>query len=171
MHAIFLYIFNVALKSQSFQIVCTLSGSLSTNSISYNAVFFCISLPMKIAEIFWSFLCHQCLFWYLFNVELKITWWERVYQSAREFFPGMYTYVICSHMYYFFYLLKTNHNPQRRRRNWQPTPVFLPGKIVWMEEPGRLRSMGLQRVGHNWATNTNTTHSINNNCHPHYTWI
>ena len=30
-----------------------------------------------------------------------------------------------------------------------PTPVFLPGKIVWMEEPGRLRSMGLQRVGHN----------------------
>ena len=29
------------------------------------------------------------------------------------------------------------------RRAWQPTPVFLPG-----EEPGRLQSMGLQRVGH-----------------------
>ena len=25
-------------------------------------------------------------------------------------------------------------------------------KIPWMEEPGRLQSMGLQRVGHNWAT-------------------
>ena len=25
-------------------------------------------------------------------------------------------------------------------------------KILWMEEPGRLQSMGLQRVGHNWAT-------------------
>ena len=25
-------------------------------------------------------------------------------------------------------------------------------KIPWMEEPGRLRSMGLQRVGHDWAT-------------------
>ena len=25
-------------------------------------------------------------------------------------------------------------------------------KLPWMEEPGRLRSMGLQRVGHNWAT-------------------
>ena len=26
--------------------------------------------------------------------------------------------------------------------------------IPWREEPGRLQSMGLQRVGHNWATNT-----------------
>ena len=25
-------------------------------------------------------------------------------------------------------------------------------KIPWMEEPGRLQSMRLQRVGHNWAT-------------------
>ena len=25
-------------------------------------------------------------------------------------------------------------------------------KIPWMEEPGRLQSMGLQRVGHDWAT-------------------
>ena len=25
-------------------------------------------------------------------------------------------------------------------------------KIPWTEEPGRLRSMGLQRVGHDWAT-------------------
>ena len=27
-------------------------------------------------------------------------------------------------------------------------------KIPWMEEPGRLHSMGLQRVRHYWATNT-----------------
>ena len=25
-------------------------------------------------------------------------------------------------------------------------------KIPWMEDPGRLQSMGLQRVGHNWVT-------------------
>ena len=36
-------------------------------------------------------------------------------------------------------------------------------KIRWIEEPGRLQSMGSQRVGHNWATslllryNTHTT--------------
>ena len=28
------------------------------------------------------------------------------------------------------------------RRHWQPTPVLLPGKISWMEEPGGLQSMG-----------------------------
>ena len=29
------------------------------------------------------------------------------------------------------------------RKKWQPTPVFLPGKVPWMEEPGRLQSMVL----------------------------
>ena len=38
------------------------------------------------------------------------------------------------------------------RRAWQPTPVFLPGEFPWTEEPGGLQSMGLQRVGHDWAT-------------------
>ena len=28
----------------------------------------------------------------------------------------------------------------------------LPWKIPWTEEPGRLQAMGLQRVGHDWAT-------------------
>ena len=31
----------------------------------------------------------------------------------------------------------------------QPTPVFLPGKSPWKEEPGGLQFTGLQRVGHN----------------------
>ena len=35
------------------------------------------------------------------------------------------------------------------RRAWQPTPVFLPGESPWTEEPGRLQSIGSQRVGHN----------------------
>ena len=35
------------------------------------------------------------------------------------------------------------------RRKWQPTPIFLAGESPWTEEPGRLQSMGLQRVGHN----------------------
>ena len=39
-----------------------------------------------------------------------------------------------------------------RRRQWQPTPVLLPGNISWMEEPGGLQSMGSWRVGHDWAT-------------------
>ena len=34
------------------------------------------------------------------------------------------------------------------RRKWRPTPTFLP----WTEEPGRLHSMGSQRVRHDLAT-------------------
>ena len=33
-----------------------------------------------------------------------------------------------------------------------PHPSTLAWKILWMEEPGRLQSMGLLRVGHDWAT-------------------
>ena len=33
---------------------------------------------------------------------------------------------------------------------------ILAWRILWTEEPGGLQSMGSQRVGHNWATNTFT---------------
>ena len=33
---------------------------------------------------------------------------------------------------------------------------ILAWRIPWTEEPGRLQSMKLQRVGHDWATNTHT---------------
>ena len=33
---------------------------------------------------------------------------------------------------------------------------ILAWRIPWTEEPGRLQSMGLQRVGHDWVTNTHT---------------
>ena len=42
---------------------------------------------------------------------------------------------------------------QKDPLEWQPTPIFLPGKslrqrIPWAEEPGRLQSVGSQRAGH-----------------------
>ena len=39
------------------------------------------------------------------------------------------------------------------RKEWLPTPVFLSGIIPWTEEPGRLQSMGSQRVGHDYTAN------------------
>ena len=36
----------------------------------------------------------------------------------------------------------------KRRRQWHPTPVLLPGKIPRTEEPGRLQSMGSLGVRH-----------------------
>ena len=39
-----------------------------------------------------------------------------------------------------------------RRRQWQPTPVLLPGKSTGQRSLGRLQSMGSRRVGYDWAT-------------------
>jgi len=36
------------------------------------------------------------------------------------------------------------------RRALQPTPIVLPGD-PWTEDPGRLLSIGLQRIRHNWS--------------------
>ena len=39
------------------------------------------------------------------------------------------------------------------KRKWQPAPVLLPGKSHGQRSPaGYSQSMGLQRVGHDWAT-------------------
>ena len=43
---------------------------------------------------------------------------------------------------------------------------ILAWRIPWTEGPGELQSMGSQRVGHNWVTNTHThTHT-----HTHVAW-
>ena len=45
-------------------------------------------------------------------------------------------------------------------RVWESTPVFLPGEFNGQEEPGRLPSMGSQRVRQDWVTITHTyTHT------------
>ena len=42
-----------------------------------------------------------------------------------------------------------------RRREWQSTPVFLPGEFHGQRSlPGRLQSVRSQRVRHSWVTNT-----------------
>ena len=38
------------------------------------------------------------------------------------------------------------------RRAWQPTPVLLPRKSPWTEEPGGLQSTESWRVGYAWVT-------------------
>ena len=38
---------------------------------------------------------------------------------------------------------------------------ILAWRILWMEEPGRLQSMGSQRVGHDWATSLHFFTSCN----------
>ena len=39
-------------------------------------------------------------------------------------------------------------------------------KIPWMEEPGRLQSMGSLRVGHDWATSLSLSRTEEGNANP-----
>ena len=39
-------------------------------------------------------------------------------------------------------------NPSASARDESLIPVFLPAESPWAEEPGRLQSMGLERVAH-----------------------
>ena len=39
-----------------------------------------------------------------------------------------------------------------KRRKWQPTPIFLPGKSHGQRSLAGLQSMGMQRAGHSWVT-------------------
>ena len=54
-------------------------------------------------------------------------------------------------------------------RAWQPIPVFLPEESPRTEEPGRLQSMGSQRVRYNWVTKHRPTlvHGVTKN----WTWL
>ena len=45
---------------------------------------------------------------------------------------------------------------------------ILDWKILWAEEYSRLQSMGLQRVGHNWACNTLREFTMCNSEHSQY---
>ena len=46
-----------------------------------------------------------------------------------------------------------------RRRTWQHTPVFLPGKSHGQRSLVGLPSMGSQRVGHDWSNQTTIRYS------------
>ena len=50
------------------------------------------------------------------------------------------------------------------RRKQQPTLIFLL-EIPWIEEPGRLQSMGCKRVGHNWVAEQQLQMNFNCICH------
>ena len=55
-------------------------------------------------------------------------------------------------------------------KGWQPTPIFLPKESPWTDQPGRLQSMGSQRVREDWETehthlsNVNPLHPCHISC-------
>ena len=69
----------------------------------------------------------------------------------------VYTYIcvcvcvcVCVHMYVYVYIIYTFLSVLEEKA-MAPHSSTLAWKIPWMEEPGRLQSMGLQRVKHDWV--------------------
>ena len=54
-----------------------------------------------------------------------------------------------SAFFFFFFLIAPSFNLEKAMATH---PSTLASKIPWMEEPGRLQSMGSRRGGHDWAT-------------------
>ena len=78
----------------------------------------------------------------LSRVRLFETPWSAAYQappsmgfSRQEYWNGKFPYALCP-----------------LKRTMAPHSSTLAWKIPWMEEPGRLQSMGSHRVGHDWTT-------------------
>ena len=84
--------------------------------------------------------------------------------------------LIRDNLFFFFFLVAQmvkNLPAMQETRRWtlgQEYPLekgmathssVLAWRIPWTEEPGRVQSMGLQRVGHDWATNTFTFFCLN----------
>ena len=89
---------------------------------------------------FFSFLDMELsCFFLVFTANMDLPWWlsgkEPICQCKRHRRHGFDPWV--------------RKMPQRRA--CQPTPVFLPGKSPWTEEPNGLQSMGLQRVRQDWS--------------------
>ena len=78
-----------------------------------------------------------------------------LFQSEFSSFPDICLRMgFWGHMVTVFSFLINFHTVSHRRRQWQPTPVLLPGKSYGQRTPW----MGSLGVRHNWATSTFAFH-------------
>ena len=95
-------------------------------------------IDTQILEILFLFACFLMFYFCLFSFSC----WDCV----KSIIIFSFTNSIISHLHSTIDLIQY----LKRRRQWLPTPVVLPGQ--WTEEPGGLQSMGSLGVRHDWAT-------------------
>ena len=83
-------------------------------------------------------------------IQARILEWSSISYSRGSFRPRDWTCATCVSCFgrWILYHLM----PLGREKAMTPHSSTLAWKIPWMEEPGRLQSMGSQRVRHDWAT-------------------
>ena len=85
-------------------------------------------------------------------------WYMESTKNCSYYYSYCITLGICSLNKHFFFLkkvkcklFKREYTP-RVEKAMAPHSSTLAWKITWVEEPGRLQSMGSLRVQHNWVT-------------------
>ena len=63
------------------------------------------------------------------------------WEAKNDTVAGLNTNISANNFVFIF----INEYISKRRRQWHPTPVLLPGKIPWTDEPGGLQSMGSRK--------------------------
>ena len=74
------------------------------------------------------------------STPLKLDWYFPRSQISQAWNSAMNVSYLVDSIHY------STKPRARKKRKWQPTPVFLPRESPWTEKPGRLQSMGSQRV-------------------------
>ena len=88
-----------------------------------------------------------------FSIRIKIKsthcdWFHIFYSFFNRCFHIFYSFLYwCFHLFHWF--LRITHTVSEKAM--APHSSTLAWKIPWMEEPGRLQSMGSLRVGHDWS--------------------
>ena len=101
-----------------------------------------LSCGFFVSSCLFSFLSHQTMESWLTEITHKLPM-----AKSKDLFPHSYRTRFCPA----FYIIDHPFSWNLSTLAW---------KIPWMEEPGRLRSMGSQRVGHDCATSLSLSSSL-----------
>ena len=105
----------------------------------------CISYVSALAGRFFTISCHQRSNYNIICLYVYIIIWASLVAQMVKHPPAMQETWVLSLGW---------EDPLEKEMAAHSS--ILPWKIPWTEKPGGLESTGLQRVGHDWATNTHT---------------
>ena len=83
--------------------------------------------------------------------------------TGKPWFPFLFLLFHILILSFFFFFLQLQARYEGFKLPWNVS-VSIALRIPWTEEPGGLQSMGSQKVGHDWASNTFTFQLVGNSC-------
>ena len=125
-----------------------------------------VTIPFSSAATFWE----DSIEWYVYLPQLFLTVVKSRVNLRSRCSPSHQPSFWDNWFQIFFPVAQTVKNPPAMQETWVQSlgqkdsleeemttqSNVLAWRIPWTEEPGGLQSMGSQRVGHNWETNTFT---------------